>query len=128
MILGLPWLSRHDPAIDWKNLRLTFREHYRGKCLPLQARAQPAPRAQPTTGAQSALRGVKTTPRERERHMGEKEKVRFHMTMEEVEDEGEEQPTTRTLESRTLSPAQQAKRSRDQREWRQRKVAFRQRE
>ena len=62
--------------------------------------------------------------------MGEKKKVRFHMTMEEVEDEGkeqltEEQPTTRTLESRTLSPAQQAKRSKDQRKWRQRKVAFR---
>ena len=39
VILGLPWLSRHDPAIDWKNLRLTFWEHYHGKCLPLQARA-----------------------------------------------------------------------------------------
>jgi hypothetical protein len=50
----------------------------------------PTPRAQPTTEAQSALRGVKTTPREGERPMGEKKKVRFHMTMEEVEDEGEE--------------------------------------
>jgi hypothetical protein len=43
---------------------------------------------------------------EGERPMGEKKKVRFHMTMEEVEDEGEEQPTTRTLESYTLSPTQ----------------------
>jgi hypothetical protein len=50
--------------------------------------------------------------------MGEKKKVRFHMTMEKVEDESEEQlteeqPTTCTLESCTLSPPQQAKRSRD---------------
>jgi len=51
------------------------------------------------------LRGVETTPIEGERPMGEKKEVRFHMTMEEVEDEGEEQLTTRTLESRTLSPA-----------------------
>jgi hypothetical protein len=33
----------------------------------------------------------------------EKKKVRFHITMEEVEDEGEEQPTNCTLASRTLS-------------------------
>jgi hypothetical protein len=42
---------------------------------------------------------------EGERLIGQKKKVRFHMTMEEVKDEGEEQPTTRTLESHTLSPA-----------------------
>ena len=33
------------------------------------------------------------TPMEGERPMREKKKVRFHMTMEEVEDEGEEQST-----------------------------------
>jgi hypothetical protein len=37
-----------------------------------------------------ALRGVKTILREGERPRGEKKKVRFYMTMEEVEDEGEE--------------------------------------
>jgi hypothetical protein len=57
-------------------------------------KAQPAPRVQPTTTeVQLALRGVKTTPREGERPMEEKKKVRFHMTIEEVEDEGEEQLT-----------------------------------
>jgi hypothetical protein len=72
------------------------------------------------------LSGVKTTLRPTEEK--EKKKVRFHITIEEVEDEGEEQPTNCTLASRILSPAQQAKRSRDRREWRQRKVTFRQRE
>jgi hypothetical protein len=134
VILGLPWLSRHDPAIDWKNLRLTFWEHCREQCLSLQLRAQLAPRVQPTTTeVQSALKGVKTTPRERERPMREKKTVRFHMTIKEVEDEGEEQPTeeqptTYTLERRTVSPAQQAKCTSDRREWRQKKVALRQRE
>jgi hypothetical protein len=123
VILGLLSLSWYDSAIDWKNLWLTFREYCRRKYLPLEGRAQLAPRVQPTTEAQLALRGVKTTPREWERPMGKKKKVRFHMTMEEVEDEGEEQPTekqptTCTLESHTLSPAQPAKRLRDQREWR----------
>ena len=60
--------------------------------------------------------------------MREKKKVRFHMTMEEVEDEGEEQLTIHTLESHTFALAQQAKRSRDRHEWRQKKVTFHQRE
>jgi hypothetical protein len=38
VILGLPWLHRHDPAIDWQNLQLTCREHCHGKYLPLQVR------------------------------------------------------------------------------------------
>jgi hypothetical protein len=46
---------------------------------------------------------VETTLRHTEEK--EKKKVRFNMTMEEVEDEGEEQPTNHTLASRTLSPA-----------------------
>jgi hypothetical protein len=56
----------------------------------------------------------------------EKKRVRFHMIVEEVEDEGEKLPST--LPQAGLSLAQQAKRSRDWREWRQRKVAVRQRE
>jgi hypothetical protein len=40
------------------------------------------------------------------------------MTIEEVEDEGEEQLTIHTLESHTLSSAQQAKCSEDQCKWR----------
>jgi hypothetical protein len=51
---------------------------------------QPAPRAQLTIEVQLALRGGKTIPRERKRPLGEKKKVRFYMTMEEVEDEDEE--------------------------------------
>jgi hypothetical protein len=81
------------------------------------------------------LRGVKTIPSEGERAMEEKKKKkgRFHITIEELEDEGEEQlteqqPTTRTLESRTRLPVQQAKCSKDWHEWRQRKVALHQRE
>jgi hypothetical protein len=49
---------------------------------------------------------METTPQEGERPMREKKKVRFYMTIEEVEDKGEEQLTTRTLESHTLLPAQ----------------------
>jgi hypothetical protein len=40
-----------------------------------------------------ASRGVKTILREGEIPMGEKKKVRFYMTIEEVEDKGEEQLT-----------------------------------
>jgi hypothetical protein len=45
--------------------------------------------------------------------------------MEEVEDEGKEQPTTHTFKSCTFLPAQYANRSSDWHEWGQRQVAFR---
>jgi hypothetical protein len=103
VIFGLLWLSRHDLAIDWKTLWITFQKYYCEKYLPLQARVKLTPRAQSTTGVQSAFRGVETTPIEGERPIKEKKKVRFHMIMEEVEDEGEEQLTTYTLVSHTFS-------------------------
>jgi hypothetical protein len=31
-ILGLPWLERHNPMIDWADHRLTFASHYCLKC------------------------------------------------------------------------------------------------
>jgi hypothetical protein len=65
IILGLPWLSRHNPAVDWDKLRLTFRGRCVGSCLPYDVGEQEAPCA---TAAPSRYR---------------------QPTVDEVEDEGE---------------------------------------
>lgn len=39
IILGLPWLRRHDPVIEWDTLRLTFREKCNGCRKPRRFQA-----------------------------------------------------------------------------------------
>jgi hypothetical protein len=101
VILGLPWLSKHNPAVDWKNLRLTFGEDCRGRCLPPQSAGLAAPR-------------VPTTP-----------KTQFHARVEDAEDEGE--PEERE-EVNKLSAKQRAARSRRRRDWRHRQQLSQHRE
>jgi hypothetical protein len=88
-------LSKHNPAVDWKNLRLTFDEDCRGRCLPPQATRLTAPRAS-------------TTP-----------KTQFHARVEDAKDEGEPEEHTEVNVSK-LSAKQRAARSRRRRDWRHR--------
>jgi len=43
IILGLPWLQRHNPEIDWDSLRLRFTDRCQGWCLPPNLPGQVAP-------------------------------------------------------------------------------------
>jgi hypothetical protein len=45
VILGLPWLRKHNPQIDWESLQLEFTEHCHGRCLPYQIASQIAQQA-----------------------------------------------------------------------------------
>jgi hypothetical protein len=45
VILGLPWLRKHNPWIDWESLQLEFIEHCHGRCLPYQIESQIAQQA-----------------------------------------------------------------------------------
>jgi hypothetical protein len=103
VILGLPWLSKHNPAVDWKNLSLTFGEDCRGRCLPPQATRLTAPQ-------------VSTTP-----------KTQFHARVEDAEDEGEPEEHTEVNVSK-LSAKQRAARSRRRHCWRQRQRILQQRD
>jgi hypothetical protein len=40
VILGLPWLCKHNPRIDWKSLQLKFTKHYHRRCLLYQIESQ----------------------------------------------------------------------------------------
>lgn len=53
LILGLPWLQRHDPHVSWANMSLEFSSPYcRTHCLPWTIQSEQAPMVQkprPTT-------------------------------------------------------------------------------
>lgn len=53
VILGLPWLRKHNPRVDWANLQLEFADHCQGRCLPqridTQTTEHTTPAPQPTS-------------------------------------------------------------------------------
>jgi hypothetical protein len=100
VILGLPWLSLHNPAVDWKRLQLTFGNDCRGHCLPAQAPTL-APRANTAANTQ------------------------YHARVEDAEDEGEPEAQE---EVNSLTAGQKAARSRRRRVWRQRQKESQRRE
>lgn len=57
IILGLPWLQRHNPEIDWDSLRLRFTDRCQGRCLPphLPGQIAPAGEASPTEATAAAM-------------------------------------------------------------------------
>ncbi|KAK4232758.1 hypothetical protein C8A03DRAFT_39613, partial [Achaetomium macrosporum] len=103
IILGLPWLRRHNPKIDWDSLSLTFRGHCSGRCLPYYITEQEAPSAK-TSSAPKTVPPPSPSP--------------YRTTVEEVPDEGE--PDWEPEQVTRMSAAAREKRSRHRREWRQR--------
>jgi len=70
IILGLPWLKRHDPYIHWSRHQITFCSDYclsqcqvRTSCtLPAQPLASPHPEPRPSTRSQSSLQPSDSVP------------------------------------------------------------------
>lgn len=50
LILGMPWLKKHNPHCDWPNMRLVFDSPYcRHHCLPWRTAPYVAPRGKPVS-------------------------------------------------------------------------------
>jgi transposase InsO family protein len=92
VILGLPWLKRHSPSINWETLRLRFTDKCRGLCYPPDL---PAPYC--FAPQQENRVTLKPEPQRPTR-------LRYRSpTVEEVPDEGEPQEIQTTLTA-TVTP------------------------
>ena len=90
IILGLPWLQRHNPEVNWDTLRLRFTSRCRGRCLPLHIAGQVAPiglttRPQLPAEPDRPVQATASTTRK----TSQLSLLRFQATVEDVEDEGE---------------------------------------
>ncbi|KAM7211164.1 hypothetical protein V8F06_013445 [Rhypophila decipiens] len=124
VILGLPWLQKHNPDIDWKVPSLTFREQCVGDCIPrgLPTRLRCAPRALEAPELATGTTGYRAPTVEEIPDEGEPN--------EDDEEEEEDMSVEGRNKARRLQRAVKAqdKKTRKQRERRQRESLARSRE
>lgn len=78
VILGLPWLRKHNPRVDWETLQLEFTSKCQGSCLPQHIESQVAQQASLETAAE--LEAPQET----------KNWKRFHATVEDADEDDED--------------------------------------
>lgn len=109
VILGLPWLRKHDPRVNWRTLELEFTNQCSGKCLPAGVDSQIAQRA-PTAAAGTADSTAASTT----------DYSRYHTTVEDHPDEGE--PNTQGGHRMRKEPTKREKERRAERQRYQRQL------
>jgi len=61
LILGMPWLKKHNPHCDWPNMQLVFNSPYcRRHCLPWRSAPHAAPRGTPIPRTPLTVAAAKT--------------------------------------------------------------------